>query len=275
MEVGRGQAPQGKVLALGDDLGSLPGATTVEPVFGLHGKWLPVEMRHQAELAGATVVDRGSVLITHLGEVVRSHASRLLSREDVKALVESVRRTHPVVVEELVPAALTLGEVQRVLRGLLEERIPVRDLVRVFEALSVRARTSTELDGLVEAARAGLGPAVADAFSRDGVLRVVTLDPLLEHELAEHVRPGEDGPVVQLDPGATERFLDALGVSIQRVDALGVDYVLVCAPGLRSALHRLVGVATPTLAVLSYTEAGQASRVEAIGTVSHATAVAS
>ncbi|WP_380163544.1 flagellar biosynthesis protein FlhA [Jannaschia sp. R86511] len=274
VEVGRGQAPAGKVLALGDELGGLPGATTVEPVFGLHGKWLPVEMRHQAELAGATVVDRASVLITHLGEVARSHAPRLLSREDVKALVESVRRSHPVVVEELVPSQLTLGEVQRVLRGLLEERVPIRDLVRVFEALSVRARTSTDVDGLVEAARAGLGPAVADAFTRDGVLRVITLDPLMEHEMAEHVRPGDDGPVVQLDPGSTERFLDALAACINRVDALGVDYVLVCAPGLRSALHRLVGVATPALAVLSYTEAGQAPRVEAIGTVSHATAVA-
>ena len=274
VEVGRGQAPAGKVLALGDTLESLPGLTTVEPVFGLNGKWLPMEMRHQAELAGATVVDRGSVLITHLGEVVRTHASRLLSREDVKALVESVRRSHPVVVEELVPSQLSLGEVQRVLRGLLDERVPVRDLVRVFEALSLRARTSTDVDGLVETARAALGPAVADAFSRDGVLRVITLDPLLEHELAEHVRPGEDGPVVQLEPGATERLLDALAACMNRVDALGVDYVLVCAPGLRSALRRLVGPAAPVLAVLSYTEAGQAPRVEAIGTVSHATAVA-
>jgi len=215
------------------------------------------------------------VLITHLGEVVRTHASRLLSREDVKALVESVRRSHPVVVEELVPSQLSLGEVQRVLRGLLDERIPVRDLVRVFEALSLRARTSTDVDGLVEAARAALGPAVADAFGRDGVLRVVTLDPLLEHELAEHVRAAEEGPVVQLEPGATEGFLDALAACTNRVDALGVDYVLVCALGLRSALHRLVGPAAPVLAVLSYTEAGQAPRVEAIGTVSHATAVAS
>ncbi|MFC3689514.1 flagellar biosynthesis protein FlhA [Aquipuribacter hungaricus] len=275
VEVGRGQAPAGKVLALGDHLETLPGATTVEPVFGLQGKWLPVEMRHQAEMTGATVVDRGSVLITHLGEVVRAHASRLLSREDVKALVESVRRVHPVVVEELVPSQLSLGEVQRVLRGLLDERVPVRDLVRIFEALSLRARTSTDVDGLVEAARAGLGPAVADAFSRDGVLRVVTLDPLMEHEMAEHVRPTEDGPTVQLDPGRTEAFLDALAGCMTRADALGVDYVLVCAPGLRSALHRLVGAAAPALAVLSYTEAGQAPRVEAIGTVSHASAVAS
>ncbi len=274
VEVGRGLAPAGKVLALGDHLETLPGALTIEPVFGLHGKWLPVEMRHQAEMTGATVVDRGSVLITHLGEVVRAHASRLLSREDVKALVESVRRVHPVVVEELVPSQLSLGEVQRVLRGLLDERLPVRDLVRIFEALSLRARVSTDVDGLVEAARAGLGPAVADAFSRDGVLRVVTLDPLMEHEMAEHVRPSEDGPCVQLDPGRTEAFLDALAACTARVDALGVDYVLVCAPGLRSALHRLVGVSAPALAVLSYTEAGQAPRVEAIGTVSHATAVA-
>jgi flagellar biosynthesis protein FlhA len=103
---------------------------------------------------------------------------------------------------------------------------------------------------------------------------VVTLDPLMEHEMAEHVRASEDGPCIQLDPGRTEAFLDALAACMSRVDALGVDYVLVCAPGLRSALRRLVVAAAPALAVLSYTEAGQAPRVEAIGTVSHATAVA-
>ena len=275
VEVGRGQAPAGKLLALGDNLGALPGRTTVEPVFGLEGKWVPVELRHQAEMAGATVVDRGSVLITHLAEVVRANASRLLSREDVKALSESVKRSHPVVVEELVPSQLSLGEVQRVLHGLLDERVPVRDLVRIFEAMSLRARASTDVDGLVEAARAGLGPAVAGAFARDGVLRVLTLDPALEQELAENMRAGDVGPVIQLEPFAADRFVTSLTTAVSQAEASGYEFVLVCAPGLRSALRRLVLAAAQDLAVLSYTEAGQATRVEAIGTVGHASALAS
>src|SRR5204863_3765684 len=108
VEVGRGQAPPGTVLAVGDGLDYLPGKAGVEPVFGLAGKWVPAELRHQADLTGATVVDRASVVITHLAEVVRANASRLLGREDVRALTEVVKRTHTAAVEELRPARRSL-----------------------------------------------------------------------------------------------------------------------------------------------------------------------
>ncbi|MSZ77509.1 MAG: flagellar type III secretion system protein FlhA, partial [Actinobacteria bacterium] len=153
IEVARGEAPPGTVLAIGDFLGSLPGEPTREPVFGLDAKWIPAELRSQAELSGATVVDRTAVITTHLAEVVSSHAARLLGREDVKLLTEVIRRTHPNVVDELTPAMLSLGEVQRVLQTLLDEDISIRDLVRIFEALSMRAPMSKEVDALVEAAR--------------------------------------------------------------------------------------------------------------------------
>src|ERR687890_783169 len=111
----KGTSPAGTVLAIGDMLDGLPGRATREPVFGLPAKWVPVELQRQAEMAGATVVDRSSVITTHLAEVVRQNAADLLGREDVRLLVEMVKRTHPVVVEELTPTLLTLGEVQRVL----------------------------------------------------------------------------------------------------------------------------------------------------------------
>ncbi|MGN6742985.1 MAG: FHIPEP family type III secretion protein, partial [Amnibacterium sp.] len=113
VEMGRGIAPVGKVLAIGDSLDALPGTPTIEPVFGLAGKWIPAEMRHSAELTGATVIDRGSVLVTHLSNVITSNAARLLSREDVRVLTEGVKRVNPSAVEELVPALLSLAEVQR------------------------------------------------------------------------------------------------------------------------------------------------------------------
>ncbi len=119
-----------------------------EPVFGLDGKWIALELEAQAEMLGATVVDRTSVIITHLSEIVRTHASRLLGREDVAALTQSVKRTHPVVVEDLTPALLNLGEIQRVLHALLDEGAPIRDLVRIYEALSVAAKGGTDPDRL-------------------------------------------------------------------------------------------------------------------------------
>ncbi len=150
VEVARGEAPPGTVLAIGDRLDGLPGRRTQEPVFGLAAVWVPSELRSQAELMGATVVDRSSVLTTHLAEVVRSYASRLLGREEVKMLTDAVRRTHPAVIDELTPAQLSLGEIQQVLQALLEESVSIRDLARIFEALSLRARMSKDLDGLVD-----------------------------------------------------------------------------------------------------------------------------
>jgi len=135
VEVGRGTAPPGMVLAIGDLVHVLPGEPTREPVFGLEARWIHQDMQHQAEMTGATVVDRASVITTHLAEIVRQNASSLLSREDVRTLVEALRRTNPTSVEELTPAIVTLGEIQRVLQLLLMERVPIRDLVRIFEAM--------------------------------------------------------------------------------------------------------------------------------------------
>ncbi|MEJ5944078.1 flagellar biosynthesis protein FlhA [Pseudokineococcus basanitobsidens] len=277
VEVGRGQAPPGRVLALGDDLEHLPGTPTSEPVFGLAGRWVPAELQHQAEMTGATVVDRASVLVTHLAEVVRTHAARLLSREDVRALVDAVKVDDPAVVEELVPGVMTLGEVQRVLRALLEEGVAIRDLPRIFEALSTRGRGGADLDALVEAARAALGPAIAASAARDGVLRVITLDPLLEHQLAESVRPGEEGATLSLDPRRAEAVVEQADSALRQAEDLGWSPVLVCAPVLRAPLRRLVGLAVPRLPVLSYAEAGGGGaagpRIETVGTVTGAAPV--
>jgi len=275
VEVGRGQAPAGRVLALGDDLAALPGNAVQEPVFGLPGKWVPAELRHAAELQGATVVDRVSVLITHLGALVEQNAARLMSREDVRVLTEGVKRVNPSVVEELVPGLLSLGEVQRVLQGLLAEQVPIRDLGRIYEALTLRARSGTDPEGLVEAARGALGPALAAPYVQDGTLRVVTLDPLLEQSFLEGLRPGEGGSQLVVDPVRVDAVLRQLRESVARAEASGRSVVLVCAPAIRPALHRLVAMGLPRLAVLSYSEAtGAGVMVETTEVVSGGQAIA-
>ncbi len=254
VEVGRGQAPRGQVLALGDDLSGLPGTPVNEPVFGLPGRWVPAELRHAAEMAGATVVDRVSVLVTHLGSLVAQHAGRLLGREDVRLLTEAVKRANPSVVEELVPSLLSLGEVQRVLQGLLAEGVAIRDLSRIYEALSLRARVSTDPEGLVEAARAALGPALLAPHVEDGQLRVLTLDPMLEQQAAESLRTRDQGTQLALDPMVVERLLADLREGVARAESDGHGVVLVCAPAIRPALRRLVALGLPRLPVVSYTE---------------------
>jgi flagellar biosynthesis protein FlhA len=274
VEVARGMAPSGTVLALGDGLENLPGIAGQEPVFGLPGKWIALELRGQAELLGATVVDRTSVIITHLSEIVRTHASRLLGREEVSALTQSLKKTHPVVVEDLTPAILSLGEIQRVLHALLDEGVSIRDLVRIFEALSVAAKTGTEPDRLVEAARSALAPAITAAHTVDGTLSVMTLDPRMQQSLLESIRPAETG--VQLLPGP--ELVDGLVTDVARqyqaVLERGLRPVLACAPQIRLPLRRLIATTVPDLPVLSYSEiSNNAVSVDSVGVIGDARTV--
>ncbi|WP_336501608.1 flagellar biosynthesis protein FlhA [Microbacterium paraoxydans] len=267
VETGRGTAPSGSVLALGQGLDSLPGTAALDPVFGLEGKWIPMEMRHSAEFAGATVIDRASVIITHLSSVIQTHAARLLTREDVRQLTDALKQVSPSAVEELTPALLSLAEVQRVLQGLLAERVPINDLSRIYEALALRARVSTDPEGLIEAARAALGPAIASRFAEDGTLRVVMIAPLLEQAMLESLRPGDEGSQIVFDPPRMEAVIASVKQAVA-AQTDGGEPVLVCAPSLRPAVRRLVSAQTDGLPVLSYSEATAAAlTIETIGVV--------
>jgi flagellar biosynthesis protein FlhA len=268
IEVARGEAPPGTVLAIGEFLGSLPGEPTQEPVFGLDAKWIPSELRAQAELSGATVVDRSSVITTHLAEVVTNHAARLLGREDVRLLVDVVKRSHPVVVEELTPSHLSLGEVQQVLQVLLDEQVSVRDLVRIFEALSLRAQSTKDLDSLVEAARTSLGPAIVSPYLVDNTVHVISLEPQLEQRMLEATRPSEHGSVIALDPVTGQHLLGQLAQTVTDAENNNLRPVLVCAPQLRAAVRRMIRPALPRLAVVSYPELNGAGQVRSVGVVS-------
>ena len=253
---------------------NLPGIAGQEPVFGLPGKWIAAELRGQAEMLGATVVDRSSVIITHLSEIVRSYASRLLGREEVSALSQALKKTHPVVVEDLTPAILSLGEIQRVLHALLDEGVAIRDLVRIYEALSVAAKSGTEPDRLVEAARAALAPAITASHVRDGRLSVLTIDPRMQQALLESVRPAETG--VQLLPGpeVVEALITEVGRQYQAALERGLRPVLACAPQIRLPLRRLIASTVPDLPVLSYSEiSNNANAVDTVGVIADARAV--
>ncbi|GAA4932302.1 flagellar biosynthesis protein FlhA [Actinoplanes utahensis] len=271
VDAGSGQAPPGTVLAIGEGLHALPGRAGVEPVFGLAGKWVPAEMHYQAEISGATVVDRASVIITHLAEIVRTNASRLLGREDVRALSEMVKRTHPVVVEELTPSLLSLGQIQKVLQALLDEGVPIRDLVRIFESLSLRAKMSVDHDGLVEAARSALGPAIAAQYTTAGRLTVITLDPMLEQSLLESLRPSDTGAFMAIDGMRAEAIVSEASRISEAAEQQGMNPVLACSPQLRLPLMRLLRAGSRRVQVLSYSEiSGSTAQIETIGVVNGA-----
>lgn len=276
VEAGRGTVPSGRVLALGERLDGVPGTPTTEPVFGLPGFWVAAELRHAAELAGATVIDRTSVVITHLSSIVTTHAPRLLSREDVRVLTEGVRAVSPSAVDELTPALVSLAEVHRVLQLLLAERVPITDLARIYEALALRARASTDVEGLVEAARTALGPVIAERYREGGVLSVVMFDPLLEQSMLEGLRPSDQGSQIVLDPSRIEHIAASCSSAVAEASERGLTAVVVCAPALRPAVRRLVNPQGTGPTVLSYQEASAVpGRIDTVGVIRFAEAIPS
>ena len=259
VEVGRGVVPPGRVLVITDDYTGLPGDDVVEPVFNLPARWVPSEFRAQAESIGATVVDRSSLIVTHLSEVVRKRAGKL------RALVESVKQTDPTVTDELAAAGITMGDVQRILSALLDEGIPVRDLVRILEVVSERGRHTKATEPLVEAVRAELGPSISTMYAKNGVLRAVTLDAVLETSLAEHLKISENGSFLDLDQIAAANLEASIAREISSSSERQGNPVLICSGLLRPALSRYVRQNVPGVPVLAYHELGDHLSTDVVG----------
>ena len=267
VEVGRGTAPANRVMVIGDVLDGLPGEEVREPVFGLNARWVPIEYQVQAEIMGNTVVDRSTLIVTHLAEVVRRRAGRLLSRSDVKALIDGVRASDPQVVEDLLTVGVTTGEVQRVLGALLDDGIAIRDLVRILEAIGDRARTVRTLEAMVEAARNELGPAITSSLAHDNRLSVVTLAPTTENRMLSSLRSLDGLTQVELRPDQADVLIRDLNQLVASHAHRGASPVLVCSAPLRPALSRLVRPSVPSVAVVAYGELGDHLSIDVIANI--------
>ena len=202
-EVARGGVMAGHHLAMdpGDAMGQLPGIPTTEPAFGLPAVWIPEGGRAEAEALGWTVVDAESVVVTHLTETIRVHASELLTRQETRQLLDQLKEVNAAVVDEVVPDVLSVGEIQRVLQALLREGVSVRDLGAIVEAIGDKARLTRDVAMLAEYARQALGRTiVAPYLDGEGTLRAIALDPTLEQELAESLVQTADGEFLAMDP---------------------------------------------------------------------------
>jgi flagellar biosynthesis protein FlhA len=267
VEAARGEAPPGHVMVLGEDARHLPGKPTTDPVFGLPAMWVQSELAELLAAEGATVIDRASVIVTHLSEVVRAAAPDLLTRQDVQVLVDAVKTVSPVVAGEVGTDTLSLAEVQRVMRALLSEGVPVRDLTRILEAVTAAARDSRAHEQLVEAARSVLGPTITAGASVANRLSALTLDPLLEQSLLEACRVGETGTWLALDPMRMEALVAGVGDAVRTAENAGHRPAVVCSAQLRPAIRRLLVGGRPDLPVLSFTELSRNVSVEPVGVI--------
>jgi flagellar biosynthesis protein FlhA len=270
VEVARGEIRPGQGLAIdpGTVQAPVPGVPTREPAFGLPALWIAGADRERAQLAGYTVVDGATVVITHLTEVVRRHAHELLGRQEVQQLLDLVAKTHPKVVEELVPQQLTVGGVQKVLQALLREGVSIRDLVSILEALGDHAPRTKDADVLTGHARQALARAITRRLvGADGTLGVLTLAAPLERTLLEGVQRAEEGGLLAVEPALAQRLVARLGGWMERFAAQGASPVLLCSGALRPHLRRLVERILPSLAVVAPEEIAASVRIRSLGTV--------
>jgi flagellar biosynthesis protein FlhA len=247
---------------------TLKGIPTIEPVFQLPATWITEVERKSAEVAGYTIVDASSVLITHLTEMLKRHCHEVLSRQDVQQLLDNLKTTHPTVVNELIPAFLTVGQVQRVLQNLLAEGISIRNLATILEKVSDYASITKNPDELSEHARRALGAQIVKPYQDDrGSLKAITLDPRLEQEISKGVRQSATEIALLLDPRLARHLVDQLSRQIQTLLADGRAPVVLCAPHIRLAFRRFFEATFSDLTVLSYAEVPSRVDIQSAGTL--------
>lgn len=259
-KVAEGDCHPHKLLAIGSpNLPPLDGIATKDPAFGLPASWIDADKKRDAERLGYTVVDAETVIITHLSEVLKAHAPDIMSRQEVQALLDQVRQTHPAVVEEVTPQLLSRGEIHQVLCNLLSEGVPIKDMVAILEALADAARLSKDLDFLTERVRRRLARVICQPFlTPDGALPAIVLDPALEQHLSGSVQETDSGRVLVPDPSLWQQLLEQLAKAAERVTAEGWQPVLVCGMRLRLPLRKLIARFFPRLTVISYEEVNAA-----------------
>lgn len=250
----------------GEDL--IDGIETIEPSFGLPAKWITEQTKEEAEIQGYTVVDPPSVVSTHLTEIIRANAAQLLGRQETKQLIDHVQETYPILVEELTPAPLSVGEIQKVLAKLLSEQVSIRNLPTIFEALADYARYTSDVDLLVEYVRPALAKQLTSQYAgEDGSIKVLTISGAIEKLMADHIQQSEQGNYLSLDPHATQQILESISQEVERVALMNYSPVILCSPAIRMYMRQITERYFPQLPVLSYNELETSVEVQSVGVV--------
>ena len=230
--------------------------------------WITEAQRERAESLGYTVVDAPSIIATHLTEVIRSHIAELLTRQDVQNLVNNLKESNPVLVDELTPKLLGLGEIQKVLQNLLEEGISIRDLLTIFESLADHAQTTRDTDVLTEYVRQSLKRAISNKyFPANETTSVITLDPKVEQEIMSSVKQTEQGAYLTMDPEKTRAIMDSVQTETQKLEGLGKAAIIITSPIVRMYFKKLTEDYFKDLIVVSYNEVETNVELQSVGMV--------
>jgi flagellar biosynthesis protein FlhA len=266
---GRGEILTDHLLAIAPPGGAanLPGIETRDPTFGLPARWIKLEYRDQAQASGFTVVDPPSVIVTHLSELIRRHASDLLGRQSVQEMLDAVSQRMPKLVSEVVPEQITLGGVQKVLQNLLREGVPVRDLPTILEALGDYGSKTKDSELLTELVRERLSAQISAQVAPTGKLSVLVLAPDVEQMISGSIQRSEHGSLITLDAGSIARIVAKIREMVGKIGVLHPDPTILCSPDVRPHVRKMTERFLPRCAIVSANELAPGIGVESIGSV--------
>lgn len=269
IEIAKGELLLDHYLAMnpGTVFEEIAGIETVEPAFGLPALWIQELNREDAELAGYTVVDPVSVLATHLTEVIKSHAAEVLGRQEVQTLIDAVKQNNSAVVDEVTPALLSIGDIQKVLAKMLRERISIRDMVTILETLADYAQLTKDTEILTEYVRHALARQISKQYAEGNTLTCLTVDPQLENTIAGAVQRTEGGSYVALEPQVLQTIINSISNELPKVTSLGYQPIVLTSPAVRPYFQKLIERNAPNLIVLSYAELESKVEVQSLGMV--------
>ena len=268
-QVAQGELYINHYLAMSPDLedDGIDGIETKEPAFGLPAKWITEEMKEEAELLGYTVVDPPSVVSTHITEVIKRYAHELIGREETRQLIDHLKETHPILVEEITPEPLSVGEIQKVLAKLLSEQISIRNLPIIFETLADYSKMTNDTDLLTEYCRQALSVQITNQYAQNQFLKVVTLSPQVEKMVVEGIQQTAHGNFITMDPENQQKLIEAVHQELTQAYFQDSAPIVLCSPAVRMYVKQIIGRALPETVVLSYNELEPTVEVESSGVV--------
>ncbi|MFE8699092.1 flagellar biosynthesis protein FlhA [Cytobacillus sp. FJAT-54145] len=269
-EMARGELLLDHYLAMspGIDDDSIEGIDTVEPSFGLPAKWITEDMKEQAEIFGYTVVDPPSVVSTHITEVIKGNAHELLGRQETKQLIDHIKESYPILVEEVTPNPLSVGEVQKVLGKLLRENVSIRNLPIIFETLADFGKVTSDTDLLAEYVRQALARQITNQYSSSNEsLKVVTLSGKIEKLIADGIQQTEHGNYLSMDPTVSQSILESLASQVEQLSLMEQTPIVLCSPAVRMYVRQLTERYFPQIPILSYNELEANVEVQSVGVV--------
>ena len=267
-EVARGEVLVDYYLAIGaGDANDIDGIDTIEPAFGIPAKWVESDNREKAQILGYTVIDPLSVVITHLSEIIKKHAHELLGRQEVHQLLDNIKKTDKFIVEDFVPAIVSVGELQRVLSNLLMEQIPIRDLATILETIGEYAPSVKDPDLLTEYVRQALKRTITRRFSDDGAIKVITVSTELENAIMKNVKKNDHGSFITMEPETMHRIVAAHKKEVDKINGMVRNPVVLTSPIVRLYYRKLIEQFISDTVVLSYNEIENNIHVTAVGTI--------